>query len=83
VDLIEADDREAFAETHGIPYNDGAVKVEIELVSGGDVPEQYIVEQVSRQGVIVVAWIQVDNLVSVALDEDVRIVRGVPEPRPH
>jgi hypothetical protein len=46
-------------------------------------PLALIDEVTMQQGDVRHAWIPVANLVDVALDEDVRIVRQIPEPRTH
>lgn len=83
VEFLTAEDRAAYAESHGIPLEDGSVHVEIELVEGGALPMALIDEVTMQQGDVRHAWIPVANLVDVALDEDVRIVRRIPEPRTH
>lgn len=83
VDLIEADDRAAFAREHGIGYENGAVDVRIELVGNGDLPEAYVQEVTARQGEMIFAWVRVEDLVDLALSEDVRIVRPRSEPMAH
>ena len=82
-DLVQADDRTQFAENHDIPYTDGTVKVHIELEEEGNAPESLLENIVSSYGTRVVAWVQVSNLVDVALAEDVRLVMRYSEPKTH
>lgn len=84
VDLILADDRKRFAEEHDLAFRDGTVQVEIRLVEGGDPPAAYLPEDRSEYGNTVIAYVAVDDLVDLALDDDVRRVfrRFDPEPDP-
>lgn len=73
--LVVADDREAYANEHDFDYRDGAVKVEIELEPDGKAPEEYLVEVLSEYGRTIIAFVLVDDLVDLATDKDVRIVK--------
>jgi len=77
-------DREALAEDRElIVYRDGRVRVSISLEPEGRPPEQYLPDEYTRQGGTVVAVVAVDDLVDLALDENVRLVRLPPQPEPH
>lgn len=80
-EVFLADDPAAAAEARDVPYSDGAVKVRIELVEGGEVPEEYIEELLTRQDVTAIAWVPVEHLVDLATASDVRIVRGWTPPK--
>jgi len=72
IDLFLAADREAFAADRDLAFRDGAVKVEIRLVQGGDPPQEYLPENRSEYGDTVVTYVDIDDLVSLALSEDVK-----------
>lgn len=82
-DLVLADDRQQFATKSEIPYRDGAVKVELELVEDGEPPRDLLGEIQTEYGTLVIAWVRVENLVDVALAEDVRLVRRHARPKTH
>lgn len=79
-DLVEADDRDAFATDQDLAFRDGTVKVEIELTENGERPDQYIAEVVDEYAQIVVAFVDVDDLVALATDDNVHFVRTYSEP---
>jgi len=83
VEFLQDEDRRAFAADHGIPFEDGRVHVQVELVERGELPASLVGEVTTAYDPIRNAWIPVANLVDVALDEDVRIVRPIPEARTH
>ena len=83
VEFLQAEDRHAFADDRGIPFEDGRVHVQVELVEGGELPASLVGEVTTAYDPIRNAWIPVANLVDVALDDDVRIVRPIPEARTH
>lgn len=78
--LVEAEDRQAYADEQGLEVRDCQVKVEIELEPDGERPDEYLVETVDRYGRILVAWVEIDDLVDLALDENVRRVQPPTEP---
>lgn len=80
--LVLADDRRQFAEEHGISYREGAVKVQIELVDGGETPEQHFTEVTGSYDSVAVGYVRTGDLVPLALEDSVRIVRSPPESRP-
>jgi len=82
-DLVESKDREAFAERHGLDYRDGRVTVYIELEPDGEAPTQYLGDDYSGHQDTIVACVAVEDLVDLALDDDVRIVRQHHEPVTH
>jgi len=83
VEFLQAEDRRAFADDRGISLADGRVHVQVELVEGGELPASLVDEVTMSYDPVRNAWIPVANLVEVALDEDVRIVRPIPEARTH
>lgn len=82
-DLVEAEDREAFASTHDVDYQEGVVHVEIELAPDGEKPDQYLGEVTSEYANILVAYVAVDDLVALARDDNVHLVRTKEDPQPH
>jgi len=83
VDLITAADREAVANDHGMEYRpeDGMVRVSLELEPDGEFPEGYRTEDIERYQQRVTGHVHVDDLASLAMDEDVRIIRPYEEPK--
>lgn len=82
-DLVEADDRAAFASNHDLDYQNGTVHVEIELVPDGERPDRYLAEVTSEYSNVVVAYVAVDDLVALAQDENVHFVRTPSDPQPN
>lgn len=80
--LVDAEDRAAFADEHGLEYRPGEVEVEIELEQNGERPDRYLSEVVDEFGRLVVAWVEIDVLVDLALDENVRRVQPSTDPEP-
>jgi len=80
-ELVVADDRTQFATEQQLSLRDEAVKVELELVEGGEPPRELLEAIDSEYGTMVVAWVHVDSLVDVALASDVRIVRQYSDPK--
>lgn len=80
--LVDAADRAAFAAERELQYNesDDRVKVEIELEEEGEPPDEYLAEVIDQFAGLVIAWVEVDDLVDLALDEDVRRVQQATEP---
>lgn len=81
VDLVSAGDREAFLSNHDLETRDGAVRVEISLVEGGEPPAQYLPEDRTEYQNTAIAYVDIDNLVALALAEDVRFVAPRIEPQ--
>jgi hypothetical protein len=81
--LVLAADRRQFANRSDIPYREGSVKVELELVEDGEPPRDLLGEIETEYGTLVIAWVRVDDLVDVALAADVRIVRQHVRPKTH
>lgn len=79
-ELVAAADRDQFAESAGLEFRDGAVNVTVHLVSGGEAPEQYLPADAEQYDGSVVAFVDVDHLVDLALDENVRFVRRTRQP---
>ena len=81
--LVTADDRNAFASRRNLEYREGKVRVLVDFEPDGSRPEEYLsaVETDLRTGVV--AWVSVDDLVDLALDENVRLVNRVPPASPH
>ena len=83
VDLVAAEDRATFAADHDIPFEDGLVHVQLELVDGGAVPRDLVSEVTMEQSGTVNVRVAPDGLVELALHEDVRIVRRIPTSKTH
>jgi hypothetical protein len=85
VDLVAASDREATADELGYEFRTGshAVRVQITLESGAEMPEGYRVSTEGSYGGTVDAYVHVDDLVPLAMEDGVRIIRPPDEPRPH
>lgn len=81
--LVAAEDRAAYAREHDLEYRDGTVMVEVEIVAGGEPPDQYLFTVISEGDRTVVAYVAVEDLVDLALDDSVRIVRPPAEPQTH
>ncbi|UWG46958.1 ABC-type Fe3+-hydroxamate transport system, periplasmic component [Halanaeroarchaeum sp. HSR-CO] len=73
--LVQADDRDAYAETHDLDYDDGRVAVVVELQPDAELPEGYDLNVTARHDELVQAWVQVEDLPSLASEEEVRFVR--------
>ena len=81
--LVDADDREAFAEERNLNYRNGEVEVLIELEPHGERPDEYISEVSTEFDVMIIAWVEIDVLVELAQEENVRQVRPEPPAHPH
>lgn len=81
--LVEADNREAFAEERNLNYRNGEVEVLIELEPHGERPDEYISEVSTEFDVMIIAWVEIDVLVELAQEENVRQVRPEPPAHPH
>ena len=81
--LVTADDRDTFASRRNLEYREEKVRVLVDLEPDGSRPEEYLaaVSTDLRNGVV--AWVSVDELVDLALDENVRLVKRVPPASPH
>ena len=82
-ELVEADDREAFAERRNLDYRNGEVQVLVELEPDGERPDEYLSEVTTEFRTMIIAWVKIDELVDLALDENVRSVRPEPPAHPH
>lgn len=82
IDLIEAVERETFAQEHDLEYDDGLIKVQIEVATDAVPPDSYLVEIVSKSDYIVHAWVAIDDLVDLALTEQVDFIRPEPDFQP-
>ena len=82
--LVAGSDRAAVAEEYGLEFRekDHSVRVRIELESGGRLPERCRVEVVGQYQDYVTAYVHVDDLVPIGIDDGVRKVRRPPESRP-
>lgn len=83
--LVEAGDRESYAQEHGLDYRtaEETVRVEIELTDDGTAPDEYLVEVQSEYAGRILATVAVNDLVDLALHDDVRIVRPPSGPQTH
>lgn len=75
VGLVQADDRAAYAETHGLDYEDDRVGVVIELQPDADLPEGYDLAITASHDEMVQARAPVEDLPPLASEEGVRYVR--------
>ena len=75
IEFVRASDREAFADSHEYSYENGEIKVEIELEVEGEQPDQYLQRVTGSYGSTVVAFVAVEDLVRLAMADEVRIVR--------
>jgi len=80
--VVEASDPAAAAAEHDVEYSDGRVLVEVELNPDGDRPDRYLAEVTDTYADVVVAWVAVGNLVALAGDENVHLVRTKTDPEP-
>lgn len=83
VNLVLAEDRSDYADDHDFRYEDGAVQVNISLEPDGEPPDEYLPEDRSGYGDTVIAYVDVDDLVDLALDENVRLVSPHYSPETH
>jgi len=80
--LVEASDRAAVAAEHDIEYSEGLVHIEVELTPDGSRPDKYFAEVTDTYADVVVAWVAVTDLVALAGDENVHLVRTKTDPEP-
>lgn len=82
-ELVGAQDRTALAAEYSLDFRDGEhdVRVQIELEEGGTFPEEYRVTRISTTGNYVTAYVHVNDLVPLAMADDVRKVQRPPESR--
>lgn len=77
--LVDADDPAAYAETHGLAYRNGSVRVVIELGPNATVPDEYElhIEQEYRgpQQTLIQAYVPLQQLRPLAADPAVDYVR--------
>lgn len=81
-ELVRAENRTAFATEHGIDVRDGRVLVVVELENGTDLPDGYDPAVASEFGTSVEAYVDIDDLVSLAGEGNVRVVRTPTEAHP-
>ncbi|ESP88851.1 hypothetical protein K933_07137 [Candidatus Halobonum tyrrellensis G22] len=80
VDLANAADPAAFADAHGIAYDDGRVTVVVTLREGRTLPTGYGAAATLAAGDTVEASVPVDEVRALAADENVTYVRTPREP---
>ncbi|SEK92971.1 hypothetical protein [Haloferax larsenii] len=73
--LVDADDRDAYADQHGLDYRDGAVAVVVELEPDRTLPESVDFEAERKHDRLVSGRVAVDDLTSLATHENVTLVR--------
>lgn len=83
VNLFLAEDREAFLEERDFNHENGTVQVNISLEPDGEPPVEYLPEEYSAYGDTVIAYVAVDDLVQLAIDENVRRVSQYIDPVTH
>jgi len=83
-ELVAAEDPSAVASDHGLDFRPDSYTVgaTIELEPGESLPDGYRVEVRSQTGAYVTAYVHLDDLVPLALDEAVRKVQKPPDSRP-
>ena len=81
--LVTAADREEFAARRNLEYRSGEVRVLVDLEPDGSRPDEYLSTVSTDLRTGVVAWVAVDELVDLALDDNVRLVRRVPPTSTH
>lgn len=81
--LFVARDRERYAEMARLDYRNGAVRVYIDLEPDGEFPEEYLPEERTAVNGTVIAFVAADDLVDLALEDDVRMVRPEPPAETH
>lgn len=74
-ELVDADDREDFADERGLTLRDGRVEVVVELQAGRELPEEFDVGVQSRHEHLLQAFVAVDDLVPLSEHENVSYVR--------
>ena len=73
--LVQADNETAFAEEHGLDVDDSRVLVVVELEDGADVPDGYDLTVTAEFATEVEAYVAIDDLLALAGEESVRVVR--------
>lgn len=81
--LVKADDPEAYADKHDIPYRNGEVRILVQLEPDGEAPDEYISEVETELEGSLIAWVAVDAIVDLGDDGNVRSVRQVPPAETH
>ncbi|MFA1611560.1 hypothetical protein [Halobellus rubicundus] len=81
-DLATAENRTAYADPHGLVYEDGSVQAVIELAGGRALPDGYGVTVELRRDGLVQGFVAVDDLVGLARHENVTAVRPPSRPQP-
>lgn len=79
---MTAENRTAYADRNGLAYEDGSVRVVIDLASGRSLPSGYDVTVEVRSGTLVQGSVAVDDLVGLARHENVTAVRPPSRPQP-
>jgi hypothetical protein len=84
-DLVAAADRQAVAADRGIEFReqDHSARVSIELESEQELPDGYRVDVVSQYAGHVTAYVHVDDLVPLAIEDAVRKIGRPPESKTH
>lgn len=82
VGLVDAGDRAAYAERHGLELRNGSVGAVVELVDGRDLPAGFDVAVEVRAGGDVQALVAVEDLVALAEHGNVSFVRPPDRPVP-
>ena len=80
--VVTADNRSDYASKAGLAYDNGSVRVVVELTPGASLPEGYDVRVELRQGQLVQGYVAVDQLVGLSRHENVSAVRPPKEPQP-
>lgn len=83
LELVAADDRGAVANQRNLDVRNGEVRVLVELESAGARPDEYLSTVTTEYRTMVVAWVEIDELVDLAADENSSLVRPEPPAHPH
>ncbi|ELZ87350.1 hypothetical protein C453_03329 [Haloferax elongans ATCC BAA-1513] len=78
--LVDANDRDAYADQHGLDYRDGTVTVVVELEPDRTLPESVDFEAERKRDRLVSGWVAVGDLTPLATHENVTLVRPPQSP---
>jgi ribosomal protein S12 len=82
VQLVNADNRTAYAERHGITLDEGRVRVLIGLRESTPLPDDFDTSVELRHETEVIAFVAVSDLVALSRHENVTVVRVPDRPYP-
>lgn len=76
-ELVQADNRTAFAATHQLSLHDQTVMVEIRLRENRSIPDSPALTVTDRYDRVIEARVNVDGLISLANDESIAQIRPI------